>query len=204
MSGCILAVRISASRLQAILGHGVKDTFLDRPGSPSAPILVNNGAAVRRIASELLSTAHQGVALSLFAQGKIVELLLEAVLAVTPMAEDENNARKVRDILVANPKSPPSLAALAKMVGVTERKLNAQFRAVYQSAIFEWLNEWRMQQARDLVIAGRVSIKEIAFSLGYSHVSTFTAVFTRRFGAPPTLLRAGAVELSSPRRPSEF
>ena len=76
------------------------------------------------------------------------------------------------------------------MVGLPPRKLSAQFRAAFGKPILEWLADWRLVRARELVIDGGASITDIAFSLGYSHVPTFTTAFTRRFGVPPTQLRA--------------
>jgi AraC-like DNA-binding protein len=52
----------------------------------------------------------------------------------------------------------------------------------------EWLADWRLTRGHDLVMEGAASMAEIAASLGYAHLSTFTAAFTKRFGVPPPRL----------------
>ncbi|WP_029891136.1 AraC family transcriptional regulator [Polycyclovorans algicola] len=49
----------------------------------------------------------------------------------------------------------------------------------------------RMDRARDMLMAGDLSVTEIALELGYSDASNFTRAFRKHFGAPPKSLRAG-------------
>ena len=93
-----------------------------------------------------------------------------------------------RDILLADPASPPSMDKLSRLVGLSQRKLSEQFQSVLGKPPLDW----RLERARDLVLGGSVSISEIAHSLGYSHVQTFSTTFSRRFGSPPTQFRRSA------------
>ncbi|CUW40829.1 DNA-binding transcriptional dual regulator [Magnetospirillum sp. XM-1] len=186
-----LVACVSPARLRIILGHGNgHGSSLERLLSGGCEqVEIANSALVRRVAEDLSRTPYRGSAFNLYVQSKVIELLVDEV-STSDESDDQRHAFAVRDILLTDPVSPPSMAEISRMVGVPPRKLNAQFRAVFGMTAFEWLVDWRLVRARDLVMDGGASIKDIAFSLGYSHVPTFSAAFTRRFGMPPTRFQA--------------
>jgi AraC-like DNA-binding protein len=53
----------------------------------------------------------------------------------------------------------------------------------------EWLNGQRLQRAAYLLANSYMSVKEIAFSVGYEHASSFIRAFERRFTEPPARYR---------------
>jgi AraC-like DNA-binding protein len=53
----------------------------------------------------------------------------------------------------------------------------------------EWLSEQRLQKAAHLLATTYMSVKEIAHSVGYEHVSSFIRAFERRFRQPPARYR---------------
>lgn len=187
---CAISVRITSARLQTLVGHGVDlDRLLGRAVTDGGfHIRVVNSALVRRIIGDLLRASFSNAARNLYVQSKVIELLLEG-LATSPNSDANRQVLAARDILLADPASPPSMAELSRLVGLSQRKLSDQFRSVFGKPAFEWLADWRLERARDLVLGGSVSISDIAHSLGYSHVQTFSTIFSRRFGSPPTQFR---------------
>src|SRR5260370_2480981 len=53
----------------------------------------------------------------------------------------------------------------------------------------EWLSEQRLQRAAHLLANSYKSVKEIAHTVGYEHVSSFVRAFERRFARPPARYR---------------
>jgi AraC-like DNA-binding protein len=53
----------------------------------------------------------------------------------------------------------------------------------------EWLSEQRLQRAAHLLANTYLSVKEIAHSVGYEHVSSFIRAFERRFAQAPARYR---------------
>ena len=53
----------------------------------------------------------------------------------------------------------------------------------------EWLSEQRLQRAAHLLANSYKSVKEIAHTVGYEHVSSFIRAFERRFALPPARYR---------------
>jgi AraC-like DNA-binding protein len=56
-------------------------------------------------------------------------------------------------------------------------------------ALAEWLSEKRLQRAAHLLEDSYMSVKEVAYNVGYEHVSSFIRAFERRFGQPPASYR---------------
>jgi AraC-like DNA-binding protein len=56
----------------------------------------------------------------------------------------------------------------------------------------EWLSEQRLQKAAHLLASSYKSVKEIAHTVGYEHVSSFVRAFERRFARPPARYRSQA------------
>jgi len=53
----------------------------------------------------------------------------------------------------------------------------------------EWLNEQRLQRAAHLLANSYMSVKEIAYNVGYEHASSFVRAFERRFTQAPARYR---------------
>jgi AraC-like DNA-binding protein len=86
-------------------------------------------------------------------------------------------------------KKPPSVKSLAKQVALNELKLKNGFRQFFNTGIFEWLWDQRMQHARHLVLTTNTPIKEISSMVGYPLTTNFITAFRRRFGVTPGSLR---------------
>jgi two-component system, response regulator YesN len=53
----------------------------------------------------------------------------------------------------------------------------------------EWMNEQRLQRAANLLADSYMSVKEIAYTIGYGHASSFIRAFERRFAQAPLRYR---------------
>ncbi|MEE4350167.1 MAG: AraC family transcriptional regulator [Pacificimonas sp.] len=93
---------------------------------------------------------------------------------------------KARAILEANFVSPPSNQELARTVGINVSKLMSGFREAYGATIRETVRQLRMEHARQLLLDKSAPIGCVAYSVGYSHHSTFTVAFTEYFGESPS------------------
>ena len=92
---------------------------------------------------------------------------------------------RARERLLADMRHPPSLTALAAEVGLSEKRLNSGFRATFGETVFEVLRNERLEHARKALEERVLSLKQIAFRVGYNHVTNFVHAFSARYGAPP-------------------
>ena len=174
------------------LGNGpLAEVVLARTSNGSAHFPVHNPGVVRRIADDIRHAPYEGASLALYLQGKVAELLVEG-LAAQDLRTGERIALSVRDILLSNPQHPPSMVEMERMTGITARKLGEYFHAHFGKTIPSWLSEWRLIRARDLLLGGDLSVRDVAISVGYTQVTAFTRILTNRFGVPPSRIRLGA------------
>lgn len=78
---------------------------------------------------------------------------------------------------------------LATLFGLNPRSLNRRFRQAAGKTPVEYLQEVRINQARQLLKHSNLSIAEIAFSVGYQDVSYFTGLFRRMHDVTPNAYR---------------
>lgn len=82
----------------------------------------------------------------------------------------------------------PTISQLARMVSISESKLKKDFKLIYGLPVYEYFQKVRMQAAKDKLLAGNYTVKEIAMELGYSNLSNFTIAFKKEFGLLPSKL----------------
>lgn len=161
----------------------------------AVPIAWQHTATALQLRSTLDVTIPYGnQALShLFLQSKALELAVEFLRLLNhesfcvdvSRSKDRRLVCDAQDLLTIAPALPPTLEEVARQVGTSPKRLNDAFRQHHGMTLFGWFNSWRMERARELVAKREQSIKEIAFDLGYRHVSNFTMAFTKHFGQPP-------------------
>lgn len=80
---------------------------------------------------------------------------------------------------------PPSVLALANMVGLNHMTMQRGFRRAYGTTVYGRLRYWRMQHA-ETRLAGGASVTETALEVGYANPSKFAAAFRREMGRNPS------------------
>jgi AraC-like DNA-binding protein len=186
---------VTADRMREMLSgqrlHGAIDDFLAGRFDP-AMLSTNCAMSLRAIAIQMSGHPYHGAMASLFLEAKAFEMLAETFRVFMDDGEKDGTARArrhayaARDILMADLGNPPRIADLAEQVGVSQRQLNEAFHLVFDASPLNCLVQWRLDMAYRLLASGELSVKQVAWRAGYSHVSNFSLAFTRRFGHPPT------------------
>ncbi|CAA7619032.1 AraC family transcriptional regulator [Magnetospirillum sp. SS-4] len=130
----------------------------------------------------------------LYRRGKIIESM---ALALNDLDEsvptevrrtisaDERKAQLARDILMADLINPPPIENIATQLGISHRRLNMIFKDIFGMTVFSCLVAWRLDLAKSMLERGELSVKQVAYMLGYSHPNNFVYAFRRRFGISP-------------------
>nr|WP_240343892.1 AraC family transcriptional regulator [Paenibacillus sp. SYP-B3998] len=80
---------------------------------------------------------------------------------------------------------PPSLLELSKIVGISDFKLKAGFRELYETTVFGYLRDKRLAFAKSLLEREKITVYEAAITVGYSNPGHFAAVFREKYGFNP-------------------
>lgn len=103
--------------------------------------------------------------------------------------KDIEQMHHVKDIIMNNTHSPCSLIDLAHQVGTNEFHLKKAFKEVFGTTVFGYLQQVRMEEAQQLLLAGDMSISQIALDIGYKNANHFSAAYKKQFGYSPSELR---------------
>jgi AraC-like DNA-binding protein len=137
---------------------------------------------------------------ALYLEAKAMELVV-LKLAQTVYEDDaENRSPKLdpretdrlwhaREILCQDLENPPTLSELAHAVGTNHCRLNAGFRQLYGTTVFDYLRQKRLGEARRLIQEDGANVTEAALKVGYNSISSFSKAFNDHFGQPPITFR---------------
>lgn len=80
---------------------------------------------------------------------------------------------------------PWTLAMLAREAGMSRSSLAERFARVIGTTPLNYLLQWRIAVAKDLLTRGQKSVAETAFAVGYESASGFSTAFSRETGRAP-------------------
>ena len=120
---------------------------------------------------------------------RIYERRKNAYFNIPLSKTDIDRVMQVEAVLTKDIFEPaPTISQLARMVSISESKHKKDFKIIYGVPVYEYFQKVRMQAARDKLLGGNHSVKEVAMELGYSNLSNFTIAFKKEFGLLPSKL----------------
>lgn len=150
------------------------------------------------LVQQILHCPYQGFTRKIYLQGKVFELMALQFETLKREEKRKNCKQKLKsedmeriyhakDILLARWQNPPSLLELAREVGLNDYKLKIGFRQCFKTTVFGTLQDYRMEQARQLLTEGTFTVTGIARTVGYTNRSHFAAAFKRKYGVNPSV-----------------
>jgi len=157
---------------------------------------------------QLLANPYSGQRRLLYFDAKVTEILCAAVerwqlgptdTSDTQEAPTDEGERlsdrdvllldRARELLIADLSCPPTIAQLARAVGVNTSKLKRGFKYLNGMTIFEYAHHHRMQHALHLLCEEHQPVGQVAEAVGYQHQTSFAAAFKAHFGFTPKQAR---------------
>lgn len=77
------------------------------------------------------------------------------------------------------------IEAICDASGMSRASLHRHFLAITGLSPLQYQKQLRLQEARQLLLAGDHSASDVAFAVGYESASQFSREYVRQFGAPP-------------------
>ncbi|RWY80426.1 AraC family transcriptional regulator [Rhizobium sp. WSM1325] len=84
-----------------------------------------------------------------------------------------------------HPDAQLRIEALCDASGMSRASLHRHFLAITGFSPLQYQKQLRLQEARQLLLAGGHSASDAAFAVGYESASQFSREYLRQFGAPP-------------------
>jgi AraC-like DNA-binding protein len=101
---------------------------------------------------------------------------------------------RARELLLAG-EDPPTIADLAREVGISPFHFIRQFEAVFGATPHQYRIQARLDRARELLATGRYTVTRVCMEVGFSSLGSFSTLFTRRMGETPSAYRERVLAL---------
>jgi len=158
-------------------------------------------AAMQSVIHQILHCPYQGLTRWLYLESKVIELIalrLDQVSQSQPTelaksglhAEDIDRIHYASDILLQRLTNPPSLVELAHLAGLNDYKLKQGFRQVFGTTVFGYLQNHRMERAKQLLAEPTFSVAGVTRAMGDASQSHFCRMFKQQFGVTPRRYRS--------------
>ncbi len=94
-----------------------------------------------------------------------------------------------RDVIAEGYAEPLELETLAAASDLSPFHFLREFRRAFGVTPHAYLTRVRLARARDLLARGEASVTDACFAVGYSSLGSFSALFAREVGCPPSEYR---------------
>ena len=101
--------------------------------------------------------------------------------------QDINRLINIESIIINDLTAPPpTIESLASTAAISSAKLKRIFKDVYGTGIYSYYQKQRMLKARDMLLTGNYSVKEVGLHVGYVNLSNFATAFKKEFSVLPS------------------
>ena len=123
---------------------------------------------------------------------KRVHAALAKLIKITESGSEVKNpvverAKKMIELNYSDPMM--GLYLLSEHFNVSNSYLSTAFKNKYQIGIIQYINQLRIERAKELILSTEMNIKEIAETVGFASDVNFIRVFKKSENQTPTMLR---------------
>lgn len=161
------------------------------------------GKLVREIELEQ-QQARPGWQVAVTASFARLVLLISRTVADAEYGEYDEMIRinRILQYISRHYQDPLRVTEIARQSGVSIRTLERLFRSSLNTTPGAYLNDIRLDKARELLLESSQSISEISFATGFRDSNYFTNLFSRRFQMSPRAYRKHASHTSESKYPA--
>ena len=196
----IVDIRFTPEGLASLCGHQLPELTGKLLRDCSVPIQkaylgsLPASSEMKRLAADILRhppNSATGLSSLLFLQAKAMESLALALRHMDrrkepslPVPFDRGRIQHAHDYIQQNFAQNLTVKALSEKAGISEKRLQAGFVALYGQSVHSCLRQTRMETAASLLERGW-DVTEVADAVGFASLSHFIKVFKRHWGATP-------------------
>lgn len=127
---------------------------------------------------------NKAISLFISAAGGTVQRINQQVKKYSIHPDDLNILEQVKVQLINGYQKPPTVKQLVDQTGMSKSKLQRLFHTVYDTSVYQFIKNVRMEKAMELLMQG-FSVTEAGYDVGYSSIPNFSAAFKEHFNIQP-------------------
>jgi TolB-like protein/AraC-like DNA-binding protein/Tfp pilus assembly protein PilF len=113
------------------------------------------------------------------------------------LADDNEFIEQLSKIILENLNNGNfGVKELVTAAGINRNYLSHRIKSIKDTTVNQFINEVRLEKAREFLLEGTYTTAEISYNVGFSSPSYFTRCFHDHFGYPPGDIKKGTVNLS--------
>lgn len=178
------------------LDENLKALFEDSVSNKKFFYQGNYSIKAADIVEDINDKSYQGFLRSIFLQGKLYEMLAVQIKQYQDDQGEDNvrqilrrsdvvKVEKAVRIINHDPARNQSVEALAKEVGTNINKLQDGFKCMFNLTVNKYIQQVKLEKARNLLTNGENNISEIVNIIGLSNRSYFSKIFKEKYGVSP-------------------
>jgi len=165
---------------------------------PSLDFTAQMLPAMYSVINNMQYSPYTGYLKGVYLEAKAIELFLMQVNQLDRenhikhsklKPKDIDSLYEVRNHLELNYNQLCSITGMAQKAGINQMKLKNGFKELFNTTVFGYLTDVRMQEAKRLLLDEKLYVNEVADKVGYKHPHHFTAAFKKKFGMVPKDLK---------------
>lgn len=146
---------------------------------------------------KVFSNTYEGAMGKMFLRSQVTELMAHFFGKLSNSEEpqqgikngDREKLYEARNILAEKMDAPPSLSELSRLVGLNDYKLKKSFKELFGFPVYKYLQNERLIKAHELLSKPDASVQEVAWTVGYESLSSFSNAFAKKYGFRPSEIR---------------
>lgn len=142
---------------------------------------------------------------SVYLEGKAYEILTHQIQQYLDDLNEPKKRKILRQSTIENIEnavkiihqeieSLDSIINLAKRVGLNQNILQNGFQQLYKTTVKEYISNYRLEKAKELLEISDLNITEITYKIGINSRSYFSKIFKQRYGILPKQYRLQLLE----------
>ena len=167
------------------------ETFLENMKRNIKPVVfIQSGTSMEyRTVMDLHTHAFTGSKGKLYLKAKTLSLIsdfLNRALSHVPSELVDNSILHQDKMLLVEKilddhieRDLPSIEIIAKQAALSESTLNRHFKSMFGKSIYEYYLQKKMEHAKHLLLEKPLTVKEVAYRLGYEKTSNFIHIFKK-------------------------
>jgi AraC-like DNA-binding protein len=145
---------------------------------------------------QILRCPYQGITKRIYLESKALELISLVIEQEREIKVKKRSLKALKPgtierihdaktILLQNLDCPPSISDLAKQVKLNEYTLKRGFRYCFNTTIFRYLHDYRLEQAKQLLETGEMGVAEVMNAVEFCDRHHFAAAFRKKYQTNP-------------------